>query len=137
MNQLVRIATLVALAVTLAISATSSAEQDDTDIKAIMGKAHKGGDSIKGKLDKELKAEKPDWKSVSKLSDELGELGTALSKAKKLPKGEMTSWEKLTKSYNESVKELQEAAKKEDKKGAEAAMKKIGGSCGACHKAHK
>jgi cytochrome c553 len=137
MHQFARtIAGLAVLAILAGVMSTSVAEEQDVSTKDIMNKAHKGGDSIKSKLEKDLKGDKVDWDEVTKLSKELVSLGEALSKNKP-PKGEQESWDKLTKSYAESAKALLAAAEKKEKKDADAAMKKIAGSCGACHKAHK
>jgi hypothetical protein len=136
MQQLSRmIAGLAGLAMLVGFIGASVAE-DGPSIKEIMNKAHKGGDSIKGQLDKEMKSDKPDWDHVTKLSKELVSLGEALGKAKP-SKGEASSWDKLTKDYNDNAKALLAAAEKKDKGDAAAATKKLGTMCNACHKAHK
>ena len=111
-------------------------ENKEPTIKDIMTKAHKGGDSLIEKLDKELKEDEPKWDDIKKQTKELVELGTALGKAKP-PKGEQESWDKLTKIYLDKAKELNEDAKKEDKKAAAADRKTLTTYCGACHGAHK
>ncbi len=135
MTQIVRIASAIALTVVLVATATSSAA-DDPSIKEIMTKAHKGADSLKSKLEKELKGKEVAWADVQKEAKELNTLGEQLVKAKP-SKGEMTSWEKLAKAYSADAKALSEAADKKEQKDAVAALKKINASCGACHKAHK
>ncbi len=136
MHQLSRMVAGLAVLSLLIGMISSSAADDAPSIKDIMNKAHKGGDSIKGKLEKDLKSDKPDWDEVTKLSKELVSLGEALGKAKP-SKGDQESWDKQTKAYQEKAKALLAAAEKKEKKDAEAALKAIGGSCGACHKAHK
>jgi cytochrome c556 len=43
----------------------------------------------------------------------------------------------LAKAYAASAKSLEEAAEKENLKGARDAFKKISGSCTACHESHR
>jgi hypothetical protein len=120
----------------LAVNASWAEDDKDVSIKAIMAKAHKGGDALLSKLDKAVKSDAADWDVIQKQSKELVDLGTALGKATP-PKGEKASWEKLTKSYVDTAKDLDEAAKKKDKTTAGADLKKLRGSCSGCHKAHK
>ncbi|MBY0522376.1 MAG: cytochrome c [Gemmataceae bacterium] len=137
MFQFSRFVVGLALLATLAFALPSSAEDDkDPSIKEIMTKAHKGGDAILGKIGKDLAAKEPDWADVTKLSKELVGLGASLAKNKPT-KGEQESWDKLTKSYNESAKALLAAAEKKETKDAKEAHKKLSGSCKGCHDAHK
>lgn len=62
--------------------------------------------------------------------------------AAKLPtvkpeKGDAKSWEKLSKAYAETAKALADACEKKDEAAAKAAAGKLGGSCKACHDAHR
>lgn len=129
-------AALLAVVAVLGTVTSSSAEQDDPSIKEIMTKAHKGGDAILGKIGKGLGAKEPAWDDLAKLSKELQTLGTALGKAKPA-KGEQASWDKLTKEYNANAKDLVAAVEKKEQKDAQAAQKKLSGSCMGCHSAHK
>jgi cytochrome c553 len=134
---LIRPLTALAACAALVLVASSSGAEDKTPpIKEIMNKAHKGGDSLLATVGKDLKADKPDWDDVQKLSKQLVELGTALGKNKP-PKGDQDSWDKLTKEYVETANTLVAAADKKEKKDAAAAQAKLAGSCMACHKAHK
>lgn len=111
-------------------------EKKEPTIKAIMTKAHKGGDSLIAGIGKDLKESEPDWADVLKSSKELATLGTALGKNEP-PLGEKESWEKLTKAYQVKAKALVAAAEKKDKDDATAAHKTLSMTCAGCHKAHK
>jgi hypothetical protein len=133
---------LVALGVVflagVALVANSSRAEDDKDlsIKDIMAKAHKGGDALLARLLKAIKSDDTDWDTVQKQTRELLDLGTALGKAKP-SKGDQASWDRLTRAYVDNAKDLDEAAKKKDKKTVAADLKKIQGMCSGCHKPHK
>ncbi len=120
----------------LALLAVGVAVAADPTIKEIMTKAHKGSKSLLGDLRAELKQDEPDWATVQKDSKELVELGTSLGKNKP-PKGEQESWDRLTSAYLANAKALDAAAGQMDKGAAQTALGKIGGSCKACHQAHK
>jgi cytochrome c556 len=134
MNRLVGMAALLAVVVGL------SARAQDTDkppsIKAIMTKAHKGGDSILAKLRGELEADDTDWAQVQKMSQELVDVGTALGKNTP-PRGEKKSWQEKTSLYKANATALNKAAGRKDKEQAQGAFKRLQSSCLACHKAHK
>jgi len=131
-------AALAAMLTGLAVSWTQSSAEDDKEpsIKAIMTKAHKGGDSLLATVGKDLKAADPDWEDVQKKTKELVKLGTSLGKNEP-PKGEKASWEKLTKSYLDTAKQLDKGAQAKEKSKAVAAHTKLTKMCAACHKAHK
>lgn len=130
-------AALLAVVAVLGTVLPSSAEQDkDPSIKEIMTKAHKGGDAILAKIGKGLAGKEPAWDDLAKMSKELQSLGTSLGKAKP-PKGEQESWDKLTKEYNANAKDLVAAVEKKEQKDAQAAQKKLSGSCMGCHSVHK
>ncbi len=131
-------AALAAVLMGLAVSWTQSSAEDDKEpsIKAIMTKAHKGGDSLIATVGKDLKAADPDWVDVQSKTKELVKLGSALGKNEP-PKGEKESWEKLTKSYVDTAKQLDKAAQAKEKDKAVAAHTKLTKMCMTCHKAHK
>ena len=83
-----------------------------------------------------LKGNSPDWESVQKEAKLFKKYGDALPKNDP-PRGKKEAYEKLAKAYAASAKSLEEAAEKENLKGARDALKKIQGSCTACHKSHK
>jgi hypothetical protein len=107
-------------------------------VKDIMGKAHKGPNSLLANIGKDLKADEPDWDDIQKETKELVELGTSLGKNDP-PQGDKDSWDKLTKSYLEGVKTLDSAAQKKDQKGAQSAQAKLAQpkTCMDCHQVHK
>jgi cytochrome c556 len=123
---------------TLAVLAfLAGAAADDTpSIKQIMGKLHKGATAPLAKLKTALKSDSPDWKAVQDLSKDFVILGASLSKNDP-PRGEKADFEKLANAYYENAKDLDTAAKAEDKAKAPAALNKIGASCKVCHTAHK
>src|SRR5262249_49541237 len=123
------------LAVVALVSMTNlSAEAADPTIKQVMGKAHKGSNSLLDTIGSELKDDDVPWADVQKQSKELVELGSALGKNDP-PKGEKESWKKLTDNYVATAKDLSAAADKKDKKGATDAQKKLKNSCNDCHTA--
>jgi hypothetical protein len=138
MNRLYGVALFVALLVglTLALGPSGAREDKPPTIKQIMGKAHKGDDSLIEKLGKELKDDKPEWEIIQKQSKELLELGTALGKNTP-PKGDKESWEKLTKKYVEIATILEGAAEKKELKKAQSAQAGIKTMCAMCHPLHK
>ncbi len=127
---------LCAVALLVVFGVAAAQEKKDASIKDIMNKAHKGGDSIIGKLGKQLKSDTPNWDDVQKESKELVSLGTDLGKATP-PKGEKESWSMLTSRYVKTAKDLETDAQKKDKVAANDALTKLRGSCTDCHKAHK
>ncbi len=128
------VAGFMALVVTL--DTTRAEEKKDPSIKEIMTKAHKGADSLIGKLGKELKADTLDWDLIQKQTKELAEMGMSLSKATP-PQGDKESWEKLTKVYVANSKEMVASADKKDKDTTAADVMKVTMMCGNCHKVHK
>ncbi|HEY7159235.1 MAG TPA: hypothetical protein VH575_35150 [Gemmataceae bacterium] len=131
-------AALAAVLMGLAVSWTPSSAEDDKEpsIKAIMTKAHKGGNSLLAKVGQDLKAADPNWDDVQMKTKELVKLGTSLGKNEP-PKGGKESWEKLTKSYVDTAKQFDAAAQKMEKTKAVTAHTKLTKMCMTCHKAHK
>jgi hypothetical protein len=129
-------AALAVLAVTFSPSGAEPNKDKDLTIKDIMTKAHKGADSLIGKLAKELKDTEPDWGPIQKQTKELVDLGTSLCKCTP-PKGEKESWEKLTKGYVDNAKEMDAAAQKKDQEVTAARLKTATTFCGKCHSVHK
>lgn len=111
-------------------------EKKELTIKQIMGKAHKGGDSLLTKLGNELKAGDIPWSEVDSQAEQLVKLGKALAAAKP-KKGDEASWKEITSKYNESAKALDKAAHNKDKDAATAALKALRGTCKGCHDNHK
>jgi mono/diheme cytochrome c family protein len=119
----------------VAIVATGTLLAADLTIKEVMGKAHKGPNSLLANLGKDLKDDEPEWTDIQKETKELVELGTTLGKNDP-PKGDKQSWKNLTKAYLDNAKALDAAAQKKDKATAQSYQAKLAGSCKACHTAH-
>ena len=108
---------------------------DNPDIETIMKKVN-GKNGLHKAIATDLKAANIDWDAEQKKSKEYYDLASSLGKNDP-PKGDKKSWEKLTKSYADNAKSLNESCEKKDKPGANTALNKIQGSCMACHKAHR
>ncbi len=97
---------------------------------------HKGSKAHLTAVKNALKNDSPDWSKVATEAKVIEKFGAFLPKAEP-PRGDKESYVKLAKDYEANAKALKEAAEKEDLDQARAASKKLGGSCTACHKAHK
>jgi cytochrome c556 len=128
---------VIAVALVPVAAATVGAFADDTPtIKAVMGKLHKGSKAQQKVLDTQVKAEKPDWDSIQKTTKDFVILGAALEKNDP-PKGDKGSWKKFADKYYANAKALDDAAAAKDLDKIKATQKAIGGSCKACHTAHR
>jgi hypothetical protein len=129
---------VVAILIVLVCAVRTQGDPEKTPtIKEIMGKAHKGPNSILPNVGKDLRdTNGPDWDEIKRSAKELVNLGKALGKNAP-PKGEKASWQKLTKAYTEGAESLLTAAEKQNKSGAETAQKQLQNSCAGCHKAHR
>lgn len=105
------------------------------DIKEIMGKLNKAG-GLYPSIQKGLKSPSPNWAGLKNETDEFAALAASLGKNKP-PKGDAASWQKMTKDYADEAGKLKAAVESKNKANADAAIAKLGGSCSACHKAHK
>ena len=128
--------TACAASVLAVLIMAARADDSTPSIKEIMGKLHKGANAPLAKLKTALKSDSPDWKDVQDLTDDFVSLGAGLAKNKP-PKGDKSAFKKRADAYYEYAKALDDAAKAEDKAKAQSALNKIGGSCKACHSAHK
>ena len=130
------VATFVALACLAAGSVGAADDEESVSIKTVMEKLHKGGKSPLNNLKAALKGSSPDWEAVQKETKLFKKYGGALAKNEP-PKGKKADFEKLAKAYADSAKSLDEAAERENLKGARDSFKKIQNSCSACHKSHR
>jgi hypothetical protein len=105
-------------------------------IEEIMDKAHANKTGLRAKISDEAKKASPDWATIQKQSKEFVGLAEALAK-NDCPKGDKTSWQKLTKEYAEQVKDLDKAAAKKDAKALTAANQKLNANCASCHEKHR
>jgi hypothetical protein len=143
LRKLLKVTTVAALgllAIVLAQSGSIGAqEKKDTKdekktTKQIMAAGHKGADALFDKVKTAAKEKK--WDDAVTPAKELAENGALFPKATP-PKGEAKSWEDLSGKYAENTKALSEAVGKKDEAAAGKAITAIGGSCKACHDAHK
>lgn len=117
--------------------AGAQSDDDKPTIKQIMGKLHgKGAKAPLKAVTTELKGNSPNWTKVEVDAKVIEKFGSLLPKLEPT-RGSKESYEKLAKAYASNARSLLEASEKQDLPAAREATKKLGGSCGACHKAHK
>ncbi len=134
---MMRLTFATSLLVILGATVLAASSDDKTPtIKQVMDKLHKGGSSPLAKLKKSVAVSSPDWTAIQKLTKDFATFGAALPK-NEAPKGDQDHYKKLADAYAVNAKDLDEAAQKEEQASAKAALKKIGTSCNACHKAHR
>jgi hypothetical protein len=137
MSRLSGLAAALGLAAGVALACSSAGAQDaNPSVKDIMTRAHKGANSLLATIGKGLRSSDPNWSDLQAKSQELVRLGTSLGKNEP-PQGPKPSWDKLTRQYLDTTKNLETAAESKDKEAALAAHKGIVGSCKACHQVHK
>ena len=107
-----------------------------TSIKKVMGKLHGKGKGLLPAVGKALQAETPDWPAIKKSSKLIVDLASTITDLEP-PKGDKEDYNKLSKAYLASAKDLHEAADAEDADKGKAAAKKLMGTCKTCHQAHK
>jgi cytochrome c556 len=133
-TRLARLAVL-ALAFGFVTTLAVAGAADNPDIESIMKKVN-GKTGLHKAIATDLKAANIDWDAEQKKSKEYYDLASSLGKNDP-PKGDKKSWDKLTKSYSDNAKSLNDACEKKDKPGANSALNKLGASCMTCHKAHR
>jgi hypothetical protein len=85
----------------------------------------------------ELRSDSPDWKEIQPQAKEVAKLTAMLGKGKP-PKGDATSWAKLTKDFAANAAALDKAIAAKDQTAAKAAYAKMSGkTCETCHEAHR
>ncbi len=119
-------------AVSFGALADDETYETETIMKTLFGKTGK----FKSVLKKQVEASKPDWDAIQKTTEEIAKYGKALGKNDP-EKGDKESWKKLTGKLADNTKELDDAADAKDLDKVKASQKSIGGSCKACHDAHK
>ena len=120
----------------LAAVVPADAQGDKMTVKEIMGRVNKGPTSLFPTVRKGLSADAPDWAELQKQAKELAGLAEALAR-KDPPRGEKETWAKFTKAYAADVKELADAAQKQDKDGMIGVHARITKACSGCHAAHR
>lgn len=104
--------------------------------REIMRRIHKGPRNPFGAVKAQLSRSSPDWASVASAAEVIEKYGSELPKTR-APRGNRASFEKLAQAYASNTKMLKEAAEKKDLAEAREATENIGGSCKACHSAHR
>ena len=130
------LATLLSGVVLATAPAGAEGEKKPPTVKELMKRAHAGQTSLLSSVGRGLRADPPDWPAIQRQTGELVEVGAFLGRNEP-PVGDRASWERLAQAYRDQVKALDEAARKEDRRGAQSAKAKLDASCGACHRAHR
>jgi|HubBroStandDraft_6_1064221.scaffolds.fasta_scaffold1117961_2 cytochrome c556 len=132
---------MAALAAFVAVSAAKPSRVGAADdkvptIEDIMQKVNKGKGALFTQVKDAVQSGSPDWGNVQKMTKEISALADFLGKNDP-PKGDKASWEKLTKAYTEKAKKLNDDAQSKNLSEVQADVKALGGSCQACHRAHR
>src|SRR5262245_14526433 len=133
-----RLGALLALLLALAgLSARLDAQGDKPPaIKDVMRKVNSPTGIYFG-LARDLKDEPPAWDEIQQQTRLIVQHVDGLARATP-PKGDMESWQRLTKAYAEQARALDQAARRMDRAAALAAHARMGNAaCMACHKAHR
>jgi hypothetical protein len=125
-----------ALLVAAVVLASAGAEKKGPSVKDIMTKAHKGGDSLLGRLELDLGRDAPDWPADRERTKELVGLGTALGKHLP-PQGARKSWVAWTNRYLVAAKALDAAVEQKSLKSSRDALDQLKGTCSGCHRDHR
>ncbi len=133
-----KICTVSVMCLLVIAGVVSRGANDDAPatIEKIMDTLHKGKKSASSVLKTALKSQSPDWATVQKEAKTYSKYAADLPRNDP-PKGDPASFKKLAKAFAANAKALSDAAEKEDLAEAKAALGKNGGSCKACHEAHK
>lgn len=131
-----RFATMTGVLALVGLIGLANADDARPTIKQAMTKIAKGKVSSIPALKTALAAPSPDWKAI-KANAKTVETATGAIVDAKPPKGDQAGYTMLAKALAADAKALNDSAEKEDLAGAKAAFGKIGGSCMACHKAHR
>jgi cytochrome c556 len=126
------------LAVGLLVGVGAADGQNKSSIPTISDVMRKvnGKAGLQKAVGKALTSDMIDWADVQKKTKELVEHVEALGKNTP-EKGTKDSWEKLTKSWLDSAKKVDDAAKMKDKDATTKALTTLQGACRTCHSAHK
>lgn len=105
-------------------------------LKAIMTKVGKGPQSLQNSLKEAMKEEKPGWDAIGPKAKEYAQLASDTGSFDP-PRGDKSSWAKLTKAFAESASDLDKAAQAKDKEKTLTALDSLGNSCQSCHREHR
>ncbi len=129
----------VAVAAMIPVGAVAFATFDDEkyETETIMKNVfNKKSGKFSSVLKKQVEASPTDWEAIQKTTEEINKYGKVLSKNDP-EKGSKESWKKLSEKFGENTKALDDAADAKDLDKVKASQKAIGGSCKACHDAHR
>jgi len=136
MRNLICTASVMCLLVVAGVVSRGASDEAPATIEKIMDTLHKGKKSTLAALKTALKSQSPDWATVQKESKTYSKFAADLPKNDP-PKGDPAAFKKLAKAFAANAKALSDAAQKEDLAAANAAVRKLVGSCNSCHDAHK
>jgi cytochrome c556 len=105
-------------------------------LKAIMTKVGKGPQSLQDSLKAAVNEASPAWDTIQPKAKEYAALAAETSSYDP-PRGDKSSWTKLTQSFAESATELDKSASAKDKEKTLTALDSLGNSCKACHNQHR
>jgi hypothetical protein len=83
-----------------------------------------------------LESNQPDWPTLEKQAGEFVQVTNDLAKYDP-PRGSKESWDKLTKTFQESASELDQAVRAKKRDDAVAASTELSNSCMQCHREHR
>jgi cytochrome c556 len=136
MRSLICTASVMCLLVAAGVMSQGASDETPATIEKIMDTLHKGKKSTLAALKTALKRQSPDWAAVQKETKTYSKFAADLPKNDP-PKGDPASFKKLAEAFAANAKTLNDAAQKEDLAAANAAIRKLVGSCNSCHDAHK
>jgi hypothetical protein len=119
-----------------ALGVPAEGQDEGASIKKVMGKLHGKGKGLLPSVGKALQSDSPNWPDIKKGSKLIVDLASTITDSEP-PKGDKADYNKLSKAYLASAKELNEAAEAEEAGKAKAAAKKLTTTCKTCHSAHK
>jgi cytochrome c556 len=105
-------------------------------LKAIMTKVGKGPQSLQDSLKAAMKEQTPAWDAIGTKAKEYAQLAAETGKYDP-PRGDKSSWTKLTQGFAESASDLDQAAQAKDKEKTLLALDGLGNSCQSCHRQHR
>jgi cytochrome c556 len=136
MRNLICTATVMSLIVIAGVASRGANDDAPATIEKIMETLHKGKKATFAVLKTALKSQSPDWATVQKEARTYSKYAADLPKNDP-PKGDSAAFKKLAKAFAANAKAVADAADKEDRTAAKAALDKNGVSCKTCHSAHR
>ena len=134
MRSLICTASVMCLLVVAGVMSRGASDETPATIEKIMDTLHKGKKSTLAALKTALKSPSPDWAAVQKETKTYSKFAADLPKNDP-PKGDPAAFKTLAKAFAANAKTLNDAAEKEDLAAANAALRKLVGSCNSCHDA--